>query len=136
MKPIEKAFSFIDIDKPMSKLSELFGVPAGSISDFKNGRRDLNTARYETIQKLSEAYDTLNGEDLEAYRKEAIDFVYKEVTVSELRQSTDAIIKASTTGSEIANALEMLNYYMMDSYKPDETFTRLKELANKGKSWK
>ena len=136
MKPIEKALAFISNEQPMSKLSEISGVPSGSISDFKNGRRDLNGARYETIQKLSEAYDKLNGEDLEAYRQEAIDFVYKEVTISDLRKSTDAIIKASTTGSEIANALEMLNYYMMDSYKPDETFTCLNELAEKGKSWK
>lgn len=136
MKPIEKALAFISNEQPMSKLSEISGVPSGSISDFKNGRRDLNGARYETIQKLSEAYDKLNGEDLEAYRQEAIDFVYKEVTISDLRKSTDAIIKASTTGSEIANALEMLNYYMMDSYKPDETFTCLKGLAEKGKSWK
>lgn len=135
MTDLEKAQKFLNLDLSFSIMATKSSVPKGSLSDFKNGKRELSTAQYETVKKMANAYDRENEKKFKAYQKESVDYIAQQVTVADLRTHMIALVNAATAPVEVANALNMLTFYMIESYKKDDVMEKLQSLVEKGTTW-
>ncbi len=135
MTDLEKAKRFLDSELSLGIMATKSSVPKSSLSEFKSGKRDLNTAQYETVKRMANAYNRENDKKISNYRKEAIDFIAQQVTVSDIRNHVTKILEASTTPNEIANAIDMISFYLVESYRSDEVMVELRYLVKKGTLW-